>query len=216
MRDMWMQLSGKYHICPPWDSMAQQRLMQNQSGELFRLCARACVCVCVCVCVCSLTRTRSISSLSSMKFHNFGLNSSHMPPRSRSTPSSWNVLLTWQTHIWDHTVIKTENVLLTKSRSDYSMTAIVLHVTLKQLALFSFLPTREHRAVIHILLTCSTLACYLLNNPLCRRGVWCVEDLPHQKWLQGLPDHTRDRTGLQTPHHIIAVRSWGKRVIEYC
>lgn len=46
----------------------------------------------------ALTLTKSISSLFSMKFQILGFTSSHIPPRSLSTPSSWKVLLTWKTH----------------------------------------------------------------------------------------------------------------------
>lgn len=41
-----------------------------------------------------LTRMRSISWLLSINVQIFGLISSHIPPRSRNTPSSWNVLFT--------------------------------------------------------------------------------------------------------------------------
>lgn len=46
----------------------------------------------------ALTRTKSISSLFSMKLQTLGLISSHIPPRSLSTPSSWKVLLTCSAH----------------------------------------------------------------------------------------------------------------------
>lgn len=52
-------------------------------------------------CRCQLTRTKSISSLFSIKFKMRGFTSSHMPPSSLKTPSSWKVLLTCkhkQTH----------------------------------------------------------------------------------------------------------------------
>lgn len=41
-----------------------------------------------------LTRMRSISWLLSINVQIFGLISSHIPPRSRNTPRSWNVLFT--------------------------------------------------------------------------------------------------------------------------
>lgn len=40
------------------------------------------------------TLTRSMCSLLSMKVQTLGLISSHMPPSSLRTPSSWNVLFT--------------------------------------------------------------------------------------------------------------------------
>ncbi|TNN64376.1 hypothetical protein EYF80_025417 [Liparis tanakae] len=45
-----------------------------------------------------LTLTMSISSPVSMKFQNLGLISSHIPPRSLSTPNSWKVLFTCNEH----------------------------------------------------------------------------------------------------------------------
>lgn len=49
---------------------------------------------------------------------------------------------------------------------------------------------------------------YLVDNSLCRWGVWSVKDLPHEQRLQGPPDHPGNGTRLHVLHQVVAVRSW--------
>lgn len=47
-----------------------------------------------------------------------------------------------------------------------------------------------------------------MNDLLCCRCMWSVENLPHQKRFQGSPDHTRDGVDFHVPHHVVTIWSW--------
>lgn len=48
-----------------------------------------------------------------------------------------------------------------------------------------------------------------MDDPLCCWSIWGVQDLPHEQWLQGSPDHPGNGTGLKAPHHVVTIRGWG-------
>lgn len=121
----------------------------------------------------SLTLTISISSPFSMKFHTLGLISSHIPPRSLSRPSSWKVLLTWNTQ------------RCVQSRS------------MRLNSLFWWGLFKDERGLL-----------YLVDDSLCGRSIWGVQDLPHEQRLQSSPDHPWNGAGLQATHHVVTIGSW--------
>lgn len=47
-----------------------------------------------------------------------------------------------------------------------------------------------------------------MDDPLGGWGVWRVQDLPQEQWLQSSPDHPGYGAGLQVTHHVVTEGSF--------